>query len=290
VRDAGVKRKPSLATLAALPPTFDIWGPEADDEPVSSAQGNLERTINAMAGFVRPADFRKGIAAAEVRTARVEIGGKPRGTGFLVGDDLLMTNWHVVEGGVDGALARFDHSGSDDGRPVKFAGDWLLAHSPHDSLGNELGPDGPADGMWDYAIVRLAEPVGAQPFGSDLADAGAERRGCFLLDWGPYEFDGTEPLLILGHPEGGPAQLSYASPARARFTSARNRIRYDTNTAAGSSGSPVFNRNFRLVALHNSGNKGTEALFNQGVPIAGIGSALRAALAGKPELQLLGLT
>jgi hypothetical protein len=243
-----------------------------------------------MAGFVEPATFRKGIATAEVRTARVEIGGKAMGTGFLVGADLLMTNWHVVERGVDGALARFDHSPTDDGRAVKFSGDWLVAHSPHDTEANELGPKGPAEGTWDFAIVRLAEPAGAQPLGPDLADAGAERRGHYALDWGTYEFEAAETLLILGHPDGRPVQLSYASPAGARFTNARSRVRYDTNTEPGSSGSPVFNRDFRVVALHNSGSKGAgPGMFNQGVPIAAIGNALRTQLAGKPELALLGL-
>jgi hypothetical protein len=33
--------------------------------------------------------------------------------------------------------------------------------------------------------------------------------------------------------------------------------RDDTNMEPGSSGSPVFNRDFRIVALHNSGSRGT---------------------------------
>ena len=138
VKDPLMRRKPSLATLALSPPTFDVWAP-TDEEPVAGAKGGLERMINAMAGFVEPGEFRKGIATAEVRTARVDIGGRARGTGFLVGSNMLMTNWHVVERGVDGAVARFDHSGSTDGRAVKFADDWLIAHSPHDTEPNELG-------------------------------------------------------------------------------------------------------------------------------------------------------
>jgi hypothetical protein len=201
-----------------------------------------------------------------------------------------MTNWHVVEHGVDGALARFDHSSRGTGRPVGFADDWLVAHSPHDSEDNELSPDGPPDGTWDFAIVRLAEPVGDQAIGPDPAAPDAVR-GHYGLDWGPYEFEAAEPLLILGHPDGGVIQLSDASPAGARLTSKLNRVRYDTNTSGGSSGSPVFNRDFRIVALHNAGGKGAgPGLFNQGVPIAGIGTALRTQLDGRQELTAIGLT
>lgn len=289
VRDAGMNRRPSIALLAALPPDMSTWGAD-DAEPVPAAEQGFERIVNAMAGFVDPAKFRLSIAEAEVRTARVEVAGKPRGTGFLIGSDLLITNWHVVERGVDGALARFDHSGNDDGRAVKFADDWQVAHSPHDSEANELSPDGPAEGTWDFAVVRLAEPVGDQAIGPDLANAVAERRGFYQLNWEPYDFESGEPLFILGHPIGGPIQLSNASPAGARFTKLRNRVRYDTNTDSGSSGSPVFNRDFRVVALHNSGSKGAgPGMFNQGVPISGIGAALRGELAGKPQLTMLGL-
>jgi hypothetical protein len=85
--------------------------------------------------------------------------------------------------------------------------------------------------------------------------------------------------------------LSVASPSGARLTTNGNRVRYDTNTEHGSSGSPVFNRAFRIVALHNSGGKvtGTDA-FNQGVPISCIGAALAAQPEKRGEFTTLGLT
>jgi Trypsin-like peptidase domain len=289
VRDAGLHRKPSIVTLAALNPAIDVWGP-TDAEPVPAAEGGFERTINLVAGFVDPAKFRLGIAWAEVRTARVEIGGKGRGTGFLIGPDLMITNWHVVEQGVDGAVARFDHSGTGEGTAVKFASEWLVAHSPHDTEANELRSDGPPEGTLDFAVVRLEKPIGDQGIGPDPDNEKADRRGHYALDWGAYEFDVKEPLLILGHPQAQPVQLSYASPAGANFTSVRNRVRYNTNTSGGSSGSPVFNQEFRVVALHHLGSRETgDNAFNQGVPIAAIGDALRTQLAGKPELTALGL-
>jgi len=247
--------------------------------------------VNSVAGFVDPATFRRGLAEAETRTARIEIGGEARGTGFLVAPEFILTNWHVVKNGVCGAVARFDRSTISGGRSVAFAENWDVAHSPHDSEANEQCPDGPPEGTWDFALVRLAEPVGAQAIGPDPADGAADRRGYYRLDWGYYEFKPAEPLLIVGHPEGGPIQLSYASPAGARTTIAGNRVRYDTNTAPGSSGSPVFNGDFRIIALHHAWGMGAgPGLFNQGVPVFGIGKALREGLSGSPELTKLGLT
>ena len=51
-----------------------------------------------------------------MRTARIDIGGKPKGTGFLIGDSLLLTNWHVVKSKIEGAVAVFDNKVSPTGK------------------------------------------------------------------------------------------------------------------------------------------------------------------------------
>ena len=57
-------------------------------------------------------------------------------------------------------------------------------------------------------------------------------------------------------------------------------MRYKPSTLPGSSGSPVYNRAFNVVALHhNRGQIATEATFygnNQGIPLALIREHLRA--------------
>ena len=246
--------------------------------------------------------FRRCLAEAEVRTARIDIGGRARGTGFLVADDLLLTNWHVVKEGVAGGVARFDHSIVTvtlhrAGRAVPFADDWLVAHSSHEPVAVETAPAGPPVGTWDFALVRLGEPVGSQAIGPDPDSADADKRGRYGLDGSPYQFEEEEPILIVGHPAGRPVQLSYASPAEVKETAHHNRIRYQTNTSGGSSGSPVFNRDWRIVALHHaSGPTETpgefdlpHGEFNQGIPMSGLVDELKKQLTGRPELSALGL-
>ena len=300
---AAMRRKPSLGTLAMLPSSIEVLG-AGDAGPQPLATPGLEKIINVAAGFADPALFRLRLAEAEVRTARIDIGGKAKGTGFLIGDSLLLTNWHVVKGGVEGAVAVFDNKVSplgkgeqDPGRAVAFASSWLVARSVHEPASLEIGQDGPPGGNWDFAVVRLAEPIGTQAIGPDPQAKDADKRGRYLLDGGPYHFEEAESILILGHPAGRPVQFSYASPSRVRQTKNLNRVRYQTNTEGGSSGSPVFNRDWRVVALHHAAGPtqipGEFNLktgeFNQGIPISGIVNELKKQLAGRPELAELGL-
>ena len=94
-----IRRKPSLSTLAALPSSIEVWN-AGDTVAQPLAAPGLEKIVNAVAGFADPALFRFRLAEAEVRTARIDIGGKAAGTGFLVANNLLLTNWHVVTGPV----------------------------------------------------------------------------------------------------------------------------------------------------------------------------------------------
>lgn len=304
IRAARFNGSPTLASMSLGTTGLDVRSRGGDAaRPLS---GNLERVINAAAGFADVAVFGRRLATAEVRVARFEIGGQPKGTGFLVGERLLLTNWHVVaplkeaSKAADLGRACFDCKVAADGslaterRTVAIAEEWLAASSEHANIPEELGSEGPQPGTFDFALVRLAEPVGAQGIAAGEA---AEHRGWYKLDGSVYSFDEREPLHIVGHPRARPMQLSYASPANGKLTSYNSRIRYTTNTEGGSSGSPVFNKDWRIVALHHAAGPTDRggpldmqvADFNQGVPIYLIVGELKRQLAGKPELDELGL-
>lgn len=75
---AAMRRKPSLGALAMLPSSIEVLG-AGDAGPQPLATPGLEKIINVAAGFADPALFRLRLAEAEVRTARIDIGGKAKG-------------------------------------------------------------------------------------------------------------------------------------------------------------------------------------------------------------------
>jgi hypothetical protein len=281
VQAVALNRRPSLDVLARLPADITVQG-----------HTGRETLLNAMAPFEDPALFRARLATSEVRVCQVVVRGKPLGSGFLVGSEYVLTNWHVVQSvgeqvGGD-VVAVFDHKRNPDGvlvspgRSVAFAQDWRVASSGFATDEVERSPSGPQAGQYDYALVRLSEPIGAQGIG---ADGKGDPRGSFALGARTTPISAEEPLWVLGHPAKLPLQLSYASPAEATLSTNHTRLRYRVNTEGGSSGSAVLDREFDPVALHHFGGTST----NQGVPVGVIVDDLRAQLPGSPVLAGLGL-
>lgn len=69
------------------------------------------------------------------------------------------------------------------------------------------------------------------------------------------------PLNIIQHPVGQPKKIAIRNNLATRADSPE--LRYFTATLGGSSGSPVFNDNWRVVGIHR-GSIGTKVLNFQG--------------------------
>jgi hypothetical protein len=65
----------------------------------------------------------------------------------------------------------------------------------------------------------------------------------------------SERVYIIGHPAGGTLSFSLQDNALLDHQDPPGKIHYRTPTVGGSSGSPVFNRNWDLIGLHHSANK-----------------------------------
>lgn len=177
--------------------------------------------------------------------------GKRLGTGFLVEGSKLceafgpgpvfVTNAHVVSDSYEKAI-----------RPVTarvtFETDPLVDDDlPQYKLGTLLFTSGVGDpGICcaddedlDVTIVRLK---GIAPDHKVLKLAA----NVPLLD-------GKTKVYVIGHPEGGGLEISLTDSTLLDIDDAQRLMHYRTPTDPGSSGSPVFNTLWQVVALHHAG-------------------------------------
>ncbi|QBE66444.1 serine protease [Pseudoduganella lutea] len=212
------------------------------------AQTQLERVVND-ADFLpvwflqRGADLRRTVAQVQARSPS---GVQMHGTGFLVGPGLLLTNAHVLDWSDNGGeslndLVRestvvFDFEQRFDGSyapmvTFRLDPDTLLLSSPW----NEL----------DFVLVAL------QPHSVDrqaaIADYGFNRLTAEL-----GKVARGEPIFIIQHPLGKEKQVVLHGNRLIERDEATTVLVYEADTNSGSSGAPVYNRQWEVVALHHA--------------------------------------
>lgn len=168
--------------------------------------------------------------------ARIEI-GSAHATGFLVGPGLLMTNHHVLknEESAGRALAQFDYQDNASGE--------LLARQDY-----RLNPETffITDEALDFTIVGVEDmslrnrALSSYPWLRLIAELGKTEKG--------------DDVNIIQHPRGGLKQIAFRRNEVIEIPDARKDfLYYTTDTEPGSSGSPCFNDQWELIALHHSG-------------------------------------
>lgn len=256
-----------------IPLSAQTAGKAQADGPVNALAPGLQRNVRPHLAKLDVRVWLERLIQIERRVCRVELGGNAIGTGFLIGPDAVLTNWHVVEKvkaeGKLGALGcRFDFVRLPDGTQqagqlVALHGDGCLTFSSYSAAEATKNPENPAPtpDELDYAVLGLATAVGEQP-------VGGTKRGWIALPKEALPLPENAPLLIVQHPEGAPMKLAMDTQAVIGANANGTRVRYRTNTDPGSSGSPCFTMDWDLVALHHYGDPAWQnPLFNQGVPI-----------------------
>ena len=254
----------------------------------------LEAQVRAANSMHDPAAWRALMGQIEARVCHVELPART-GTGFLVGPRALMTNHHVLQPLLDGQVQpadvalRFDFKRLADGTILPgtvhrlSATDWRIDASPPSEVDKQPDTPGalPNPDELDYAVVRLAGAPGNERIGERAqADPEAPPRGWLTLPESAHPFAMDSPLTIMQHPDERPLKVAFDTSAvldvgnGGGLNGNGTRVRYRTNTDRGSSGSPCFDENWTLVALHHSGDPNYEQLrkaeYNQGIPIARI--------------------
>ena len=199
----------------------------------------LERTIGR-------SDF-QGIAFLELALAvsrfvgRVSIRSAPArgagfGTGFMVSPRLLMTNNHVLPSPESARFSEveFDYQNDRLGRPLPLV-PFALEPATFFMTNAEL----------DFTLVAVAE-------------GSRQNTPVRLAHYGWSRLIGEEGKILIGehvniiqHPKGQYKQ--FVSRANEVVDILENHLHYVTDTEPGSSGSPVYNDQWEVVALHHSG-------------------------------------
>lgn len=214
------------------------------------------------------------------------------GTGFLVGPDLVLTNWHVVKRVEEAPAAsksrlagelrfRFDlidrAAAEDAGGRVCSANvagaSPVLRSSPPGGIEILGGQGEPAMNELDYALVRLAEKVGNDPVAGAMP--GETRGHIQLLESMPQPVT-NNALMVLQHPMRGELQFAIGTVLGPNQTGSRTK--HTAATQPGSSGSLVLDAYLAATALHNgtrSDTKLEQQPYNTAVPLSHIVSDLK---------------
>lgn len=251
--------------------SLQLGGVSVVGAPTNALAPGLERNVRPNLTKLDARLWVSRSLAMQARVCRVDADGRALGTGFLVGPDAVLTNWHVVSRIPRSDIAAritclFDYSvldgGARGGERVGLHSQGMVDERPYAPAEASPNPGltEPAVEELDYALLRLAAPVGA------TAD-GTPSRGWIGLPQVAAPLSPGDPLLILQHPDGAPLKLALDTDSVIGRNAAGNRLRYRTNTDPGSSGSPCFSMDWDLVALHHLGDPAWQApVFNQGVP------------------------
>jgi Trypsin-like peptidase domain len=246
--------------------------PQAD-APTNAHAPGLQRNVRPYLAKLDIRVWQSRLTQIERKVCRVELEGNAIGTGFLVGPDTVLTNWHVFEiaksqGKADRLGCRFDYELLTDGKVqpgqlVMLQAGGCIDSSPYSAAEATDRPDNPPPtaAELDYALLRLAARVGEQ-------QVEGAARGWIALPKAVLPLAADGPILIVQHPQGMPMKLAMDTQAVIGRNGNGTRINYRTNTDPGSSGSPVFTMDWDIVALHHSGDPAwVNPTYNQGVPI-----------------------
>jgi endonuclease G len=229
-------------------------------ESMTQAGKILERIINTP-DFVDVRYLEAGVRSAKA-VGRVDIrDGRGRvigyGTGSMVSPRLLLTNHHVLPDAVTaGASAiEFDYQDGIDGQPLQPK---LFGFDPAAFFMT-------SDGL-DFTLVAVAGTADAlAPFGFNqlIRAEGKAIVGDFVT--------------IIQHPRGGRKQVALRENRIVDVVD--DFLHYEADTEPGSSGSPVFNDQWELVALHHASvaapsEKELGGYVNEGVRVSRFAQAM----------------
>ena len=226
---------PKLQSLALAEQSLllAVEAPEFSDvEWRGPRDTNLLEKIIGTVSTLRPIIFLERGLQLSRSVARVVLADGSSGSGFLIKENLLITNHHVIpsEAAAEGATVEFNYQKTSEGLDA-LVDQYKL--EPENGFATSLQEEQGGD---DWTAVRV--------------------RGSPNEKWGALPLARVNPkvedeVIIIQHPGGGPKQIALSHNLVAFVND--KRLQYLTDTLNGSSGSPVFSTDWQVVALHHKG-------------------------------------
>ena len=192
--------------------------------------------------------------------------GIPKGCGFLTHGGLFITNHHLLpqppeQGRVTLQFGwqRTEQGELDDGVTCAVEAESFFLTSPTDEL--------------DCTLIALGAAIGG---------SGEEPQPLPLNDRNDKHALGIS-LNLIHHPGGAPQQITLRN--NALLARHQQLLHYAADTDGGSSGAPVFNDDWQLVALHHGGVESSDGWVNEGIRISAIIDWLKGELPQLPAAQ-----
>ncbi|NEJ69898.1 trypsin-like serine protease [Rhizobium phaseoli] len=206
-------------------------------DPLDWDVGFLTRAITASSGV-----------------CRIEINGAPGGTGFLISPDLVVTNYHVL-GKTD---AEIDATAPN----VKLRFGALTNEAAQEDEGQ-------------LAALDAASPV--------LSRSPVEKHDFVVLRTDTSKCKGTKPvtlqktapaqdsnLSVIHHSGGQAMRLQFSPSGVSTVMEPQGKLQYASRTTGGSSGSPCFNDDFAVIAIHHAARSKLWGVAGEGILISAL--------------------
>lgn len=220
------------------------------------SEKELEKLLGTSSNIVKINWLEKGLKAAK-SVCRVVLADGTKGTGFVLKGGYLLTNFHVIPKAEKAMKAKIEFNFEEEiNGVIKQTIDYQLDIS--DFKKSSIFE-------YDFFYIKIID-----------------RQDFPLAHWGFLELNTfSEPQIgdaahIIQHPKGETKQICL----RNNTIIGRNqhRLLYTTDTEKGSSGSPVFDNEWKVIALHHAGKtmeegglaideKGNRAAANEGILI-----------------------
>jgi S1-C subfamily serine protease len=206
-------------------PPAPVVGPEVKDWQGPKVSAQLEKIIGSRSTLVSIAYLEIGLEKAK-SVVRVKLADGSSGTGFITSNDFLVTNNHVIR-------------------------DQATAGTCSVECNYQLTADGLNAPIDQYKLIANTFKTSSEDDWTLVQIAGNPSAKWGSLPLKPRQLRCGDYVNIIQHPGGGPKQISMA--ANVIVYLGGGRVQYLSDTLPGSSGSPVFDSEWNVVALHHSG-------------------------------------